>query len=72
MGSGDRPYRVEGSITSGPPLSGHELLQDPVIHKIANRTGRTPAQVVLRWHVQMGGTAICKSVTPERIRDNYK
>jgi 2,5-diketo-D-gluconate reductase A len=45
-------------------------LADPVITGIAERYGRTPAQVVLRWHVDSGRSAIPKSVTPSRIAEN--
>lgn len=51
---------------------GQGLLDDPVIVDVANRIGRTPAQVVLRWHIQRGNVAIPKSVTPERIRSNLQ
>jgi diketogulonate reductase-like aldo/keto reductase len=43
---------------------------DPAITGIAQAFERTPAQVVLRWHVQLGNVVIPKSVTPERIRSN--
>lgn len=39
---------------------------------IASDVGRTPAQVVLRWHVQLGNVAIPTSVTPERIEENFE
>jgi 2,5-diketo-D-gluconate reductase A len=58
------------------PLAGHqpgavaELLGHPVIAALAARHGRTPAQIVLRWHLQLGNTVIPKSVTPERLRRN--
>ena len=42
----------------------------PEIVAIAERHGRTPAQVILRWHIQLGNIAIPKSVTPSRIREN--
>lgn len=45
-------------------------LEDPVITDIAERHGATPAQVMLRWHVQEGRQVIPKSVTPSRIREN--
>ncbi len=48
------------------------MLDDPVIGEIAERLGRTPAQVVLRWHVQHGRIVFPKSVTPERIRENFE
>ncbi|MET9647848.1 aldo/keto reductase [Streptomyces syringium] len=49
---------------------GKDLLADPVIGRIAAKHGRTAAQVVLRWHLQIGNVAIPKSVTPSRIREN--
>jgi 2,5-diketo-D-gluconate reductase A len=49
---------------------GKGLLDDPVIGAIAERVGKSPAQVVLRWHVQLGNLVIPKSVTPSRIREN--
>jgi 2,5-diketo-D-gluconate reductase A len=49
---------------------GKGLLEDPVIGAIAERVGKSPAQVVLRWHVQLGNLVIPKSVTPSRIREN--
>ncbi|UVS80290.1 aldo/keto reductase [Actinokineospora sp. UTMC 2448] len=52
------------------PLASGELLGDPVVARIAERLGRSPAQVLLRWHVQLGNIVIPKSVTPERIRAN--
>jgi 2,5-diketo-D-gluconate reductase A len=45
-------------------------LEHPVIGGIADRLGRTPAQVIVRWHLQHGIVAIPKSVNPERIRSN--
>ena len=52
------------------PLAQGELLDDPVVAEIAEAHGRTPAQAILRWHVQLGNVVIPKSVTPERIREN--
>ena len=49
---------------------GKGLLDNPLIARIAARHGRTPAQVVLRWHLQLGNVVIPKSVTPSRIREN--
>jgi 2,5-diketo-D-gluconate reductase A len=46
-------------------------LQDATIGKIAAAHGRTPAQVMLRWHLQQGRQAIPKSVTPSRIAENF-
>jgi len=51
--------------------SGHtSTLQDPTIAEIAERHGRTPAQVMLRWHLQQGRQVIPKSVIPARIAEN--
>jgi 2,5-diketo-D-gluconate reductase A len=52
------------------PLAQGALLDDPALAAIARRHGRTPAQVVLRWHLQLGTVVIPKSVTPARIREN--
>jgi len=54
------------------PIAQGEVLDDPVITEIAERVGRTPAQVVLRWHIQRGNIVFPKSVTPERIRENFE
>ncbi len=53
------------------PLGKGELLDDPVIEAIASAHDRTPAQVVLRWHIQLGNVVIPKSVTPSRIEENF-
>lgn len=52
------------------PLGQGAALRDPVILRLAQRYGRTPAQVVLRWHLDIGNVVIPKSVTPARIREN--
>ncbi|GAB2442971.1 aldo/keto reductase [Nocardia tengchongensis] len=52
------------------PLAKGEILTHPAIAAIAERTGKSAAQVVLRWHLQLGNIVIPKSVTPSRIRDN--
>src|SRR3954463_8520201 len=46
-------------------------LQDPVIGEIAHAHGKTPAQVMLRWHLQQGRSAIPKSTKPQRIAENF-
>ena len=45
LGSGDRPWRMTGSITSGAPTSGFEVLENPELVKIAEKHGKTVAQV---------------------------
>ena len=52
------------------PLARSALLGDPVVAKVAAKHGRTPAQVLLRWHIEYGLIVIPKSVTPARIREN--
>jgi 2,5-diketo-D-gluconate reductase A len=49
---------------------GKSLLEDPTVVALADRVRRTAAQVVLRWHLQLGNVVIPKSVTPERIAAN--
>ena len=49
---------------------GKGLLEVPAIVAIAQKHNRTPAQIVLRWHLQTGNVVIPKSVTPSRIREN--
>ncbi|MCM1946018.1 MULTISPECIES: aldo/keto reductase [Streptomyces] len=52
------------------PLAQGAVLGDEAVTVIAGRHGKSPAQVVLRWHLQLGNIVIPKSVTPERIRQN--
>jgi diketogulonate reductase-like aldo/keto reductase len=59
------------AFASYSPLGRGGLLDDPIIREIATAHGRTPGQIVLRWHVQQPGVvAIPKSGTPERIAQN--
>ncbi len=53
------------------PLARGALLQDPAIARIAEKHGKSPAQVILRWHLQIGNVVIPKSVTPSRIAENF-
>jgi 2,5-diketo-D-gluconate reductase A len=53
------------------PIAQGGVLDDPVITEIAERVERTAAQVVLRWHVQLGSIVFPKSVTPARVRENF-
>jgi 2,5-diketo-D-gluconate reductase A len=54
------------------PLGQGQVLDEPVIRGIAARHGKSPAQVVLRWHIQLGNIVIPKSVTPAWIRQNLE
>jgi diketogulonate reductase-like aldo/keto reductase len=54
------------------PLGKARFLDEPMIARIASAHGRTAAQVVLRWHIQLGNIVIPKSVTPSRIEENFR
>ena len=53
------------------PIAQGDVLGDPTIREIAERVGKTPAQVVLRWHIERGDIIFPKSVTAARIRENF-
>ncbi|WP_375406628.1 aldo/keto reductase [uncultured Amnibacterium sp.] len=53
------------------PIAQGKVLGDPVIERISRRVEQTPAQVVLRWHVQRGDIVFPKSVTKERVEENF-
>ena len=53
------------------PLAHGKAVSDPAVAAIAERLGRTPAQVVLRWHIQLGNIVFPKSTTPSRIKENF-
>ncbi len=62
-----------GIVTeSWSPIKSREMLADPVIVGIAEAHGKTPAQAVLRWHVQHGYVAIPKSASPTRQQENLE
>ncbi|GHH93080.1 oxidoreductase [Streptomyces capillispiralis] len=68
-----REYHAERGIATeawSPLGSGKGILEIPAIVAIAQKHDRTPAQVVLRWHLQLGNVVIPKSVTPSRIAEN--
>jgi 2,5-diketo-D-gluconate reductase A len=67
-----RAWHAEhGVITEAwSPLAQGELLDEETIVTIAAHQDKTPAQTILRWHLQLGNVVIPKSVTPERIREN--
>ena len=53
------------------PIAQGKVLDDPTIVRVAERVGRTPAQVTLRWHVQRGDIVFPKSVTRSRVEENF-
>jgi 2,5-diketo-D-gluconate reductase A len=59
------------AIEGWSPLGQGRELDDPTIREIAERIGKTPAQVVLRWHIERGDIVFPKSVTPARIKENF-
>jgi 2,5-diketo-D-gluconate reductase A len=68
-----RAYNAAHGIltTSWSPLGqGNSLLAEPLITRLAEKYGKTPGQVVLRWHVELGLVAIPKSANPTRLREN--
>ncbi|HET8597513.1 MAG TPA: aldo/keto reductase [Castellaniella sp.] len=68
-----RAYHADHGIQTEAwsPLGQGEALKDPVILDIAHQLRATPAQVILRWHIQMGHMVIPKSSHPDRIRENF-
>ncbi len=67
-----REHEELGIVTEAwSPLAQGEVLEDPVIARIAEAHGKTPGQAVIRWHLQIGNVVIPKSVTPERIEQNF-
>ena len=53
------------------PIAQGKVLNDPAIERISDAVGRSPAQVVLRWHIQRGDIVFPKSVSPDRMRSNF-
>ncbi|WP_422748988.1 aldo/keto reductase [Mycobacterium sp. WMMD1722] len=68
-----RAYGSEHGIATEAwsPIAQGKVLDDPEVTRIAEATGKTPAQVVLRWHIQRGDIVFPKSVTPKRIEENF-
>ncbi|ONI87618.1 oxidoreductase [Actinosynnema sp. ALI-1.44] len=67
-----RAYHSEHGIVTQAwsPLASGRLVRDEGIGLMAEKYGKTPAQVILRWHLELGNVVIPKSVTPARIREN--
>ncbi|CAL9614256.1 aldo/keto reductase [Streptomyces sp. enrichment culture] len=73
--AGARSFHERHGIATeawSPLGQGRGLLEVPAVAAVARKHGRTPAQVVLRWHLQLGNVVIPKSVTPSRIRENIE
>ena len=66
----DREHQIATEAWS--PIAQGQVLDDPTITQIAYKVGKTPAQVVLRWHVQRGDIVFPKSVTPSRMKENFE
>lgn len=64
----DREHKIITEAWS--PLKPAELLDDPVITELAERHRRSPGQIILRWHTQLGLITVPKSSSPQRIKDN--
>ncbi len=65
--------RAHGILTEAwSPIAQGQVLDDPVVVEVAAAVGRTPAQAVLRWHVQRGDIVFPKSTTPSRMRENFE
>ena len=70
-----RAYQREHGIATeawSPIGQGGDVLDDPAIRAIAESHDRSPAQVIIRWHLQSGNIVIPKSVTPDRIAENFR
>ncbi|WP_328611888.1 aldo/keto reductase [Amycolatopsis sp. NBC_00345] len=69
-----RAFHAEHGIVTeawSPLAQGGDLLAEPIVTGLAAKHGRSPAQIVLRWHLQLGNVVIPKSVTPSRIAENF-
>jgi 2,5-diketo-D-gluconate reductase A len=69
-----RAYGLEHGVATEAwsPIAQGKVLDDAVIERIVDSVGRTPAQVVLRWHIQRGDIVFPKSVSPDRMRANFE
>ena len=68
-----RQYHRDHAIATeawSPIGQGGELLKNEVVTSLAEKYGKSPAQIVLRWHIQLGNIVFPKSVTPSRITEN--
>jgi 2,5-diketo-D-gluconate reductase A len=69
-----RTYNTDNEIANEAysPIAQGAVLDDPAIVEIARQAGKSPAQVVLRWHIQRGDIIFPKSSTAERVRENFE
>jgi 2,5-diketo-D-gluconate reductase A len=69
-----RAYNTANEIANEAysPIAQGEVLTDPAIEAVAREVGKTPAQVVLRWHIQRGDIIFPKSKTEARVRENFE
>jgi 2,5-diketo-D-gluconate reductase A len=69
-----RAYDVDNEIANEAysPIAQGQVLDDPAIETVARAVGKTPAQVVLRWHIQRGDIVFPKSKTLQRVRENFE
>jgi diketogulonate reductase-like aldo/keto reductase len=67
-----RAFNAENDIVteSWSPLAQGGLLSEPTLKRLAEKHGKSPAQIVIRWHLQLGNVVIPKSKTPARIAEN--
>jgi 2,5-diketo-D-gluconate reductase A len=70
VGAYDQAHRIVTQAWS--PIAQGQVLDDPAITTIADRLDKSPAQVVLRWHIQRGNVVFPKSTTPARIKENFE
>jgi 2,5-diketo-D-gluconate reductase A len=54
------------------PLGQGQLISEPLFKKLSDKYKRSPAQIILRWHIELGLIAIPKSTTPSRIKENFE
>jgi 2,5-diketo-D-gluconate reductase A len=69
-----RAYDAEHGIVTEAwsPIAQGKVLDDPAVTQVASALGKTPAQAVLRWHVQRGDVVFPKSTTPSRMQENFE
>jgi 2,5-diketo-D-gluconate reductase A len=66
----DREHGIATEAWS--PIAQGKVLDDPVVERIAHGLGKTPAQVVLRWHIQRGDIVFPKTVSADRMKSNFE